>query len=75
MSCLNDEAIGPAVRGCRGDFDFTFQFETIFLTILPDALFFCAALTTTILVWRRSRIVTGSQLRLAKIVSCLRASP
>jgi hypothetical protein len=31
--CLTDGSLGPAVRGCRGDFDFTLRFEHIFLAI------------------------------------------
>lgn len=38
-ACLSDAAFGPAVRGCRGNFDFTLKFEMIFLDILPNSIF------------------------------------
>jgi hypothetical protein len=39
QSCLNDELIGPVVKGCRGNFDFTQLFENVFLSILPSVVF------------------------------------
>ncbi|KAK9424900.1 putative ABC multidrug transporter [Seiridium unicorne] len=38
-SCVGDASIGPAVIGCRGDFDFTITFEETVLSILPSAFF------------------------------------
>ncbi|KID70390.1 ABC transporter FUM19 [Metarhizium brunneum] len=38
-TCLGDNSIGPAVVGCRGDFDFTITFEETILSILPSACF------------------------------------
>lgn len=32
-----DNAFGPVVRGCRGDFDFTLTFEQCFFAIAPSA--------------------------------------
>lgn len=36
--CLNDgeNVLDPVVKGCRGDFDFTIQFETIFFSLIPN---------------------------------------
>lgn len=36
--CLNDSAdvFDPVVKGCRGNFDFTIQFETIFFSLIPN---------------------------------------
>ncbi|KAI0147838.1 ABC multidrug transporter [Xylariaceae sp. FL1272] len=40
----NDHSIGPAVLGCRGDFDFTVKFEQLFLSLTPAAVFIVSAL-------------------------------
>lgn len=37
--CLNDETLGPAVIGCRGDFDFTQGFAAVVLSIIPVGVF------------------------------------
>ncbi|KJK76845.1 hypothetical protein H634G_07887 [Metarhizium anisopliae BRIP 53293] len=42
-TCLGDNSIGPAVVGCRGDFDFTITFEETILSILPSACFIVLA--------------------------------
>ncbi|RSL98853.1 hypothetical protein CEP52_010121 [Fusarium oligoseptatum] len=57
--CLNDGSLGPGVRGCRGDFDFTQKFERIFLQIIPAAVFVAAAFARVVVLSQRSRIVGG----------------
>ncbi|KAK7409425.1 hypothetical protein QQX98_008386 [Neonectria punicea] len=37
MACPNDKTFGPTVSGCRGEFDFTLQFQDIALSIVPFA--------------------------------------
>lgn len=37
--CLNDNSIGPVVRGCREDFNFTVEFKKIFFLMLPSFIF------------------------------------
>lgn len=66
--CLNDEAFGPAVEGCRGDFDFTIKFESIFLSMIPAAIFIAVSLPRIVYLGRRPVIVGGSLLRIAKLV-------
>ncbi|WKT38237.1 AAA ATPase domain [Fusarium oxysporum f. sp. vasinfectum] len=39
--CLNDDSLGPAVRGCRGNFDFTVAFEDVVFVIVPAIAFIC----------------------------------
>jgi hypothetical protein len=70
-SCVNDGSFGPAVQGCRGDFDFTQKFEQVVLSLIPTAVFlllFCA------LVYRlagRPRLVSGPYFQCTKMVSTL----
>ncbi|KAK1570181.1 canalicular multispecific organic anion transporter 1 [Colletotrichum navitas] len=48
-----DRVFGPAVQGCRSDFDFTLLFHDSILTILPSAvLIILASIQITILVYR-----------------------
>ncbi|KFG82056.1 putative ABC multidrug transporter [Metarhizium anisopliae] len=51
-TCLGDNSIGPAVVGCRGDFDFTITFEETILSILPSA---CFIFLTTPRLWVLSK--------------------
>lgn len=37
-SCPSDGSFGPAVSGCRGDFDFTILFENVVLSIIPSVI-------------------------------------
>ncbi|KAH7271040.1 P-loop containing nucleoside triphosphate hydrolase protein [Fusarium solani] len=64
--CLNDGSLGPGVRGCRGDFDFTQKFERIFLQIIPAAVFVAAAFARVVVLSQRSRIVGGLVLQSLK---------
>ena len=67
--CLNDNSFGPHVLGCRGDFDFTLQFEQIFLSILPSCIFMSAAFVRLVVLIRRPTMVEGFIFRLIKSVS------
>ncbi|KAF5978301.1 multidrug resistance [Fusarium coicis] len=66
-TCLNDGSLGPGVRGCRGDFDFTQKFERIFLSIIPTAVFVAAAVARIAILLQRERIVGGIILQSIKI--------
>jgi hypothetical protein len=66
--CLNDDAFGPSVLGCRGDFDFTLQFEKIFLSIIPSSIFVALALTRTAILVRKPTIVKGTAFKYTKLV-------
>ncbi len=69
--CLNDDSFGPHVQGCRDDFDFTFRFEHIFLSILPASIFVAVSLTRSVILIRRPRVVGGNAFGLAKLVCFL----
>ncbi|KAF4984521.1 hypothetical protein FZEAL_317 [Fusarium zealandicum] len=82
MACRNDDAFGPVVQGCRGNFDFTLQFEEIFLSIVPSCLFLVLAFgrllwlfrgpsiaeATTFLWTKLAVIVTFAALQLSQLV-------
>ncbi|KAK1997544.1 ABC transporter [Colletotrichum falcatum] len=65
--CLNDHSLGPAVKGCRGDFDFTLRFESIFLSIIPAAVFAVLSLPRTAYLSRKPRIVSGKTVETIKL--------
>lgn len=68
-TCTNDETIGPLVRGCRGDFDFTQKFESVVFSIVPAAVFLVSAAGRVLYLYRKPPIVQGQPFRLLKIVS------
>jgi hypothetical protein len=68
MPCRNDGSIGPAVQGCRDDFDFTVTFENIILTIVPASAFLILGLGRLLLLRARRPIVNGRVFSLAKLV-------
>jgi ATP-binding cassette subfamily C (CFTR/MRP) protein 1 len=67
--CLDDGSLGPAVDGCRGNFDFTLKFEKIFFSLIPASIFIVFALLRIVLLIRQPQIVGGYLLRGAKLVS------
>ncbi|KAH9220185.1 hypothetical protein DL95DRAFT_433377 [Leptodontidium sp. 2 PMI_412] len=68
--CVNDESIGPAVEGCRGDFDFTIKFERICFLLIPTAIFITICLPRIFYLSRQPIIVYGGRiLQIAKVVS------
>ncbi|OTB09427.1 hypothetical protein M426DRAFT_18072 [Hypoxylon sp. CI-4A] len=64
----NDLSLGPTVLGCRGDFDFTVQFEQVVFSLAPAAVFIVASLWRVALLARRRVIVDAPILRLAKLL-------
>lgn len=66
--CLNDESIGPAVEGCRDNFDFTIKFEKVFLELIPTVIFIAICLPRAAHLLRKPVIVGGALLRGAKLV-------
>lgn len=64
-----DGQFGPAVKGTRGDFDFTLLFENGFLAIVPSSLFLLAALWRAHSLYGSTKKVAASWARLQKIVS------
>ncbi|KAK1590443.1 ABC transporter [Colletotrichum navitas] len=65
--CLNDDSFGPVVRGCRDDFDFTVRFESIFLSIIPAAVFTAVSLPRIAYLSRRPRIVSAKSIETIKL--------
>lgn len=58
--CLNDDAFGPVVQGCRGDFDFTLKFESIVLSIIPASVFVALVAVRIGYLAQRRSIVIGA---------------
>ncbi|KAK3377548.1 P-loop containing nucleoside triphosphate hydrolase protein [Podospora didyma] len=67
--CLDDESLGPAVRGCRGDFDFTIKFEKIFFALIPAAVFIAVSMSRVVYLTRQPAIISGAWLRCAKLAA------
>ncbi|EHK21095.1 uncharacterized protein TRIVIDRAFT_192417 [Trichoderma virens Gv29-8] len=66
-ACANDDAFGPAVKGCRGNFDFTIAFEKSILSILPNACFVILAALRLASLSRQPHTTANSLLRNAKV--------
>ncbi|KAF4629796.1 hypothetical protein G7Y89_g8347 [Cudoniella acicularis] len=69
--CLDDDSFGPAVHGCRDDFDFTIKFEKIFFSLIPASVFIALALTRTVFLLGRPEIVRGPILRGTKLATLI----
>ncbi|PNP83731.1 hypothetical protein FNYG_02948 [Fusarium nygamai] len=68
-ACLNDGSLGPAVRGCRGNFDFTVAFEDFVFVIAPAAVFVCLGFFRILtLCRRRPPLVSASAAQWSKLV-------
>ncbi|KAG9253072.1 ABC transporter [Emericellopsis atlantica] len=68
MACLNDNTFGPAVRGCRGDFDFTQRFEEIVLALVPAAILIGLGLVRCSVLLRQPKVIEGRLFQWLKIV-------
>lgn len=73
-ACLNDAAFGPTVQGCRGNFDFTMEFEMIFLDALPTSVFIIIFLTRIAYLATQRTVASEVVLRASKTVSIERHS-
>ncbi|EQL03011.1 ABC transporter [Ophiocordyceps sinensis CO18] len=58
--CLNDSSFGPAVVGCRHDFDLTKLFEQAMLSIAPSSAFAVLAVLRTAHLRRRPVVLQGA---------------
>ncbi|KAJ4859436.1 ABC transporter domain-containing protein [Trichoderma breve] len=67
-ACANDDAFGPAVEGCRGNFDFTVAFEKIILSILPSACLVILAALRLVSLSRQPHTTANILLRNVKVV-------
>ena len=66
--CLHDEDFGPAVHGCRENFDFTIKFERIFLSLISASMFLAIAQIRIIFLTQRPRMVNGNWFWILKVV-------
>jgi ATP-binding cassette, subfamily C (CFTR/MRP), member 1 len=66
--CINDHSLGPSVRGCRGDFDFTLKFERIFLVIIPGAIFISLCLARLAYLLQQPQVVFSILFQFTKLV-------
>ncbi|PSR78566.1 hypothetical protein BD289DRAFT_118215 [Coniella lustricola] len=66
LGCAGDSAFGPAVQGCRADFDFTLKFERIVLGLIPAAIFVAIAVPRIAYLSGKPGITTGFTLRSLK---------
>lgn len=69
MVCRDDSSFGPAVQGCRDDFDFTVTFEKIIFSIIPASVFVILAAVRVGLLARRARVVGAVAFQFVKLVS------
>ncbi|KAK6510125.1 hypothetical protein TWF481_004839 [Arthrobotrys musiformis] len=71
-SIAADALFGPVVKGCRGNFDFTFAFEQYFFAIAPSVVgLLLAAARTRVLVGRNpsTSLVQGGILKRSKLIT------
>lgn len=71
LGCSSDQSLGPAVQGCRDNFDFTIKFEQVFFSILPASIFVALSLPRIAYLAYRRALVGGPLLRSAKTVRSL----
>ncbi|KAF6830211.1 ABC transporter [Colletotrichum plurivorum] len=67
-SCINDDTLGPFVRGCRDDFDFTLLFEHVVLTIVPAAIFVVAASARFLHLLGKKKVATAPKFQWLKLL-------
>ena len=63
-----DDTFGPHAANCRGDFDFTLQFEETILSILPLAILLIIAPLRIWYLFKRDRKVVQSPVLSLKLV-------
>lgn len=69
--CPDDASLGPAVQGCRGNFDFTLKFEKIFFALIPASIFIAVSVSRIVYLTRRPLLVGGALLRSVKVAAAL----
>ena len=70
--CQDDDTFGPAVHGCRDDFDFTIKFEEVLFSLILTLVFISIALARIVSLVRQPRIVGGAFLLGTKLVTHLK---
>ncbi|KAI7337080.1 multidrug resistance-like protein [Hortaea werneckii] len=66
-----DDSFGPLVAECRRNFDFTLFFESLFLAVLPSAIFQASAASQIRNLFRKSYKARWGWLPTLKIGTCL----
>ncbi|PNP80117.1 Fum19p [Fusarium nygamai] len=69
--CPSDASFGPFVKGCRGDFDFTLNFELIIFFIAPSCVFTALTFVRIFVLVSKSQIMTGNRIPLNLIKNAL----
>ncbi|KAH8195785.1 hypothetical protein TruAng_010059 [Truncatella angustata] len=64
-----DDRFGPAVQGCRQNFDFTFVFEQYIFTIIPVIILLIAAPLRIRYLYKLPKVIRGNSVKYAKLVS------
>ncbi|KAF2495596.1 putative multidrug resistance protein [Lophium mytilinum] len=64
-----DTAFGPAVKGCRDNFDFTLAFEQYFFSIAPTVVFLLVAPLRLHHLSSKQNTVAGKPLRSLKLIA------
>lgn len=67
-----DRVFGPAIQGCRSDFDFTLLFQDSVLGILPSSVLIILAAARLVFLARRHAVASLKWLYHSKIVSSWR---
>lgn len=67
--CPSDQSFGPAVRGCRSDFDFTLRFEQVIFAVVPSCIFLVFSIPRIAYLVRKPLVVTGKLFQGFKLVS------
>ncbi|KAJ3497544.1 hypothetical protein NLG97_g1819 [Lecanicillium saksenae] len=74
MSCRNENSFGPAVEGCRGDFDFTAFFEQVVFTLLPACAFVPLSAASIFSLLKRPAVVQAALFSHFKLaITCVNA--
>ncbi|KAH7182283.1 putative ABC multidrug transporter [Fusarium flagelliforme] len=67
-TCINDESLGPAVLGCRSDFDFTILFELTFFSLVPSCTFILLALWQIQRLFHKRVMIYAPHFQLLKLL-------
>ncbi|KAH8761640.1 ATPase-like protein [Diaporthe sp. PMI_573] len=67
--CLGDGGFGPAVHGCRSDFDFTIKFELIVFSLLCTSIFIAISALRIVHLRTKPVIVATSSWKSAKLAT------
>ncbi|KAH6659682.1 P-loop containing nucleoside triphosphate hydrolase protein [Truncatella angustata] len=64
-----DDRFGPAVQGCRQNFDFTFVFEQYIFTIIPVIILLIAAPLRIRYLYKLPKVIRGNSVKYAKLAT------